>query len=97
MFSRTGSAGFRLKQLDRCPARIPCVYDTHHGLTRTGIRVEWSVPRRLYACDDHTAGPDGHLDYFNKLWLQCLGFIMYDAPKWRCKFVDREVERIVAK
>src|ERR1700730_5775216 len=39
LFSGTGLAGFRLKQLDRRPVRILWVYDTHHGLAGTGIRV----------------------------------------------------------
>jgi hypothetical protein len=39
LFSGTGLAGFRLKQLDRRSVRILWVYDTHHALARTGIRV----------------------------------------------------------
>jgi hypothetical protein len=39
LFSGTGLAAFRLKQEDRCPVRILRVYDTHHGLAGTGIRV----------------------------------------------------------
>jgi len=39
LFSGAGLAGFRLKQLDRRPVLILRVYDTHHGLVGTGIRV----------------------------------------------------------
>jgi hypothetical protein len=46
----------------------------------------------------HTARLDGYLDSFNKRWLEYLGVIMYDVFQWKWRaFVDREVERIVAK
>jgi PAS domain-containing protein len=52
-----------------------------------------SMPAMILA-----ARPDGCLDYFNKRWLEYLGVIMYDVSQWNCRaFVQRELERIVAK
>jgi PAS domain-containing protein len=47
----------------------------------------------------HTAGPDGHLDYFSKCWLEYLGVTLDDGSGWKWRaFVHREdVEGTVAK
>src|ERR1700722_10168814 len=47
----------------------------------------------------HTSRPDGHLDYFNKPWLDYLGATLDDVTGWKWKaFIHPEdVEGIVAK
>jgi PAS domain S-box-containing protein len=47
----------------------------------------------------HTATPDGHLDYFNKPWLDYLGATLDDVTgwKWRAFIHPEDVDGIVAK
>src|SRR5271156_2491706 len=47
----------------------------------------------------HTARPDGHLDYFNKRWLEYLGATLDEVAGWNWTvFVHPEdVEGILAK
>jgi PAS domain S-box-containing protein len=47
----------------------------------------------------HTAKPDGHLDYFNKRWLEYLGVPLDDVTgwKWTAFIHPDDVEGIVAK
>ena len=92
---RTGSAIARILSL-----HAPSEYDSamaspghHHEPVNIQLLVD-SIPALI-----HTARPDGHLDYFNKPWLEYLGVSLDQVTGWNwTAFIHPEdVEGIVAK
>jgi len=63
------------------------------------VVFECPTPGRLDSCADHTARPDGYLDYFNKPWLEYLGVTLDKVTGWNWTAVvhPEDVEGIVAK
>jgi PAS domain-containing protein len=67
------------------------------GQQSESLNVQFLVDSMLAMV--HTARPDGHLDYFNKRWLEYLGVTLDDVCGWKRRaFVHRkDVERTVAR
>jgi PAS domain S-box-containing protein len=92
---RTGSAIARILSF-----HAPCEYDSamaspghHHEPVNIQLLVD-SIPALI-----HTARPDGHLDYFNKPWLEYLGATLDKVAGWNwTAFIHPEdVDGIVDK
>jgi hypothetical protein len=59
------------------------------GQVSESLSVQFLVDSMLARV--HTARPDGHLDYFNKRWLEYLGITLDDVPGWKWRaFAHRE-------
>ena|ERR1700751_5328319 len=66
---------------------IPAV--AYPGQESESLNVQFLVDSMLAMV--HSARPDGHLDYFNKRWLECLGVSLDDVSVWKWRaFVHRE-------
>ena len=66
---------------------IPAMASPGHA--SESLNVQFLVDSMLAMV--HTARPDGHLDYFNKRWLEYLGVTLDDVSGWKWRaFVHRE-------
>jgi PAS domain S-box-containing protein len=78
-----------------CGCMMPAMASSGQGSERlnTQLLVD-SIPALI-----HTARPDGHLDYFNKRWLEYLGATLDEVAGWNwTNFIHPEdVEGILTK
>jgi PAS domain S-box-containing protein len=74
---------------------MPAMVSSGQGSERLNVHVLVdSIPALI-----HTARPDGHLDYFNKPWLEYLGVTLDKVAgwNWTAYIHPEDVEGIVAK
>src|ERR1700722_6316314 len=74
---------------------MPAMVSSGQGSERLNVHVLVdSIPALI-----HTARPDGHLDYFNKPWLEYLGVTLDKVVgwNWTAYIHPEDVERIVAR